>query len=143
MPEVTRKQIVEAARSYIGVPYVAGGQDRSGVNCAGLLIAVGRDLGLSELEFEGRANFSKDLSLDGLFSLHMDKLPDWRDAREADVVSIAYENDPEHCVIVTKVDWSGIYGVHARRKYGVIEHRFYGRLLTGATAGYRVRGKVD
>lgn len=41
------ERIVGAARSYLRVPWKHQGEDRAGMDCVGLLIAVARDLGLA------------------------------------------------------------------------------------------------
>ncbi|GAB2518199.1 C40 family peptidase [Paramicrobacterium agarici] len=43
---VTGTDIVEQAKSYLGVPYVFGGEDRSGIDCSGLVQRVLADLGI-------------------------------------------------------------------------------------------------
>jgi len=42
----TGQDIVEAAKKYIGVPYVFGGEDASGMDCSGLVQKVLADLGI-------------------------------------------------------------------------------------------------
>lgn len=42
----TRQQVVDAARSYIGVNFRMYGRDRTGLDCVGLLYCVGKDLGI-------------------------------------------------------------------------------------------------
>jgi len=39
-PSITRQDVVDEARTWIGVPWVHGGRARSGVDCAGLLHVV-------------------------------------------------------------------------------------------------------
>lgn len=39
--------VVEAAKKYLGVPYVFGGEDRTGMDCSGLVQTVFKDLGVS------------------------------------------------------------------------------------------------
>lgn len=43
---VTGNAIVEAAKKYLGVPYVFGGEDASGMDCSGLVQRVLADLGI-------------------------------------------------------------------------------------------------
>lgn len=42
----TRAQIVEAARSYLGIRFRHQGRDKSGLDCVGLLVLISRDCGL-------------------------------------------------------------------------------------------------
>lgn len=44
--EVTGDDVVAQAKSYLGVPYVFGGEDRSGMDCSGLVQRVFADLGI-------------------------------------------------------------------------------------------------
>lgn len=43
---ILREDIVTVARSYLGVPFKKGGRDRQGIDCVGLLVLVGREVGL-------------------------------------------------------------------------------------------------
>lgn len=43
---IDRLDIVRAARSYIGTYFKKGGRDRQGIDCVGLLILVGGELGI-------------------------------------------------------------------------------------------------
>lgn len=44
--EVTGQAVTDAAMKYIGVPYVFGGEDASGMDCSGLVQRVYADLGI-------------------------------------------------------------------------------------------------
>lgn len=46
MPDITRTEIIDQARSYLGVRFSRSGRSRTGIDCVGLLTMVGRDLGL-------------------------------------------------------------------------------------------------
>lgn len=48
---VTRNDIVEEARTWIGTRWRHQGRTREGVDCAGLVIMVGKDLGLTEYDY--------------------------------------------------------------------------------------------
>lgn len=48
-----RERVIETARSYLGVPFRHQGRTReSGIDCAGLLLCVGRELGYLPPEFD-------------------------------------------------------------------------------------------
>jgi cell wall-associated NlpC family hydrolase len=42
--------IIAAARSWLGVPWRHQGRTRQGVDCAGLVVLVGRGLGLDDYD---------------------------------------------------------------------------------------------
>ena len=47
------ERVVETARSYLGIPFRHQGRTReAGIDCAGLILCVGRDLGYLEIEFD-------------------------------------------------------------------------------------------
>lgn len=46
-----REELVQAARSYVGVPFRHRGRDRQGIDCGGLIIAALRDLGYTPPDF--------------------------------------------------------------------------------------------
>ena len=43
---VDRNELIRIARTWIGVPFLHRGRSREGIDCGGLLIAVGREIGL-------------------------------------------------------------------------------------------------
>lgn len=43
---VTREQVIECARSWIGTPWRHQGRNRSGIDCGGLIIEVAKELGI-------------------------------------------------------------------------------------------------
>ncbi len=45
-----RRQIVEAAREYINVPWQHQGRNKFGIDCVGLLVLVAKDIGLNPLD---------------------------------------------------------------------------------------------
>lgn len=46
----TRAEFVEAARSYLQIPFEHQGRSRSGVDCLGLLVCIARDLGIDVVD---------------------------------------------------------------------------------------------
>lgn len=53
---IQRQQVVDAAKGYVGTRYAHYGRDRRGLDCVGLLIAVGRDLGV---EIKDRTDYNR------------------------------------------------------------------------------------
>lgn len=51
MISFTREQVVNAARTYLGVKFRMYGRDRTGLDCVGLLYCVASDLGFSPENF--------------------------------------------------------------------------------------------
>jgi len=87
MPKWKRIDVAAAADKYINVPFRHKGRSRKGVDCLGLLILVGHDIGYLD-----KANITYDYSEqpDGLFlreELH--KFFDYITAKQAGVGDIA------------------------------------------------------
>ncbi len=97
---ITRTQIVETARSYLGVRFSRSGRDRNrGIDCVGLLTLVGRDLGLDikdiiNYDFEPRP----DQFLETIRS-QTDPVP-MNAFREGNVVLLRQSIFPMHCGII-------------------------------------------
>ena len=47
---VSADRLVAQARSYLGVPWRHQGRTRAGIDCAGLVVLVARDLGLTDYD---------------------------------------------------------------------------------------------
>lgn len=52
---VSRAEVVAAARRWVGVPWLHQGRNRHGVDCAGLLLVVGWEMGLVPRSWDRRA----------------------------------------------------------------------------------------
>lgn len=152
---ITRAQIVEAARSFApdkasgrpGVPYKAGGSDRSGLSCAGLLVAVARDVGYLDEEIPGFSSFNEAEPLRKWFGMYLDEIP-LAELKPGDIVSMEFgEQGEQHCAfLVTPLSERGIkysYFIHSLRTRGVVESRLHGPYLAGVKAAFRMRGIID
>lgn len=112
----TRQQIIDAARSYRGVRYHHQGRGRAGIDCAGLLVCVARDVGIAadgDQVGYSRTPDGKSLksALDG-FGVPVEAY------QPGDFLLMRFDSQPQHIAIVTDVGIIHSY-LSARR---VVEH---------------------
>ena len=110
----TRSDVVKFARSYVGTRWAHCGRSRSGLDCVGLLVCVGRDLGLEIEDLTGykRTPDSK------VFLEHIRKqsVPGNRERiRPGSIILLKQVFYPCHCGIATFID-ARPYIVHAALK---------------------------
>lgn len=97
---VTRADIVDEARSWLGTPYRHQGRLKGvSVDCAGLLVCVARALGLPALDMTGYARRPDGTLRD---FVHGQTDPVAPGAQQAgDIVIFHWNNDPVHLGILT------------------------------------------
>lgn len=150
---VTPRQLIDQARSYLGTPYRNQGRDRMGLDCGGLLLVVGRDLGLTELEHLGYSNSPDGETFERLLEENTDRLERKEDARPGDILAMDYGDGIQHTAIVTETE-PRLKVIHAKRPIGraragttgaagsrgVIEQYLHGYDMRGWVRSYRIRG---
>lgn len=144
MPEITRQQIEDSARKLIGAPWVHQGRDPvAGVDCLGVLILVGHDVGyLNDFHYDVYVREPDGETLLSELRKELDEIP-VDDAREGDILvfRMAGERVPRHVGII----------VRGLREYGLIHSlsettvkedplRRWNKYRTNA---FRFRGLVD
>lgn len=119
---VTRTQIVEKAREYLGTPFRHQGRAKGrGVDCAGLLICVARDLGVRDPAWD--VSHYGHLPNGGQLQDHMARNMQaiaLSDSDAGDVLLMSFGNEPQHIAIKTSKDYI-IHSYAQVRK--VVEHR--------------------
>ena len=123
---ITRANVVNCARAWVGTRFHHQARERNvGVDCIGLVIGVGRDLGLVSEDFDvppyGR--LPNGVSLMEAAHLHM--TPVTREAMQpGDVVVVSFDAHPQHFCILAPYRHGGLAIIHAAAKQGrVIETR--------------------
>lgn len=115
---IRRADVVAAARAWLGTPFRHQGRLRGrGCDCAGLLIGVAHDLGLSDFDFTAYGHLPHADTLRRLCDAHMRPIP-IADARPGDVLLMRWVDEPQHLAIVT--DIGVIHAYASARK--VTEH---------------------
>lgn len=83
---ITRLQVIETARSFSGVRFRHQGRDRNGVDCVGLLVAVGRILDYPDiLDMEGYRRTPSPSVMRSFLEANMDEIA-FADALPGDAV---------------------------------------------------------
>lgn len=113
---VARADIVEAARTYLGVPWIHQGRSRAGLDCAGLIVRVAQDLGLSDFDVGGYSRQPDGATL----RRHLQHAAVRVLAHElGDILLIRFVRYPQHLAIRTERGMIHTYAQAGR----VVEHR--------------------
>lgn len=142
----TRKQIIENALSYVGLPFVHQGRSKeTGVDCVGLLVCMGKELDYEHLiDAEAYRRIPSADVIRNILNANCDEIP-LDEMKEGDIflmrlggrkprhAAVLYY-DPRYkgapCLIHATV---GGVRVEAKRRYDD----------TWFVAGFRVRGVID
>ena len=152
---ITRERFVATARKYIGVKFSHQGRTPEfGMDCGGLILVVARELGLSELEYLGYADFPNNGKFEQLLTEHADylnyesKYPHRFDGTEfqpGDLLAFDYNNGEgiRHIGVVTGWDGKRYWIIDAQPKYGISEHPLAHPFSAATISAFAVCGLVD
>ena len=118
---MTPQEIIATARTWLGVPFLHQGRTRQGVDCGGLLVAIGEEAGAAIIH-PGTYSMSPDPDLVlGALVANCSQVP-VAQARPGDVLLMSFAGEPRHVGLLTD---AGL--LHAWAKPGkVVEHRMDG-----------------
>ncbi len=112
---ISRARIVEAARSYLGTPFVHQGRVRDvGIDCAGLVIEVARELEIRSVEITGYGREPDEEQFRRLLRQYMTPIG-WDQVEVGDVLTFAFIRE-QHLAIVSEREPMSI--VHAYEAAG-------------------------
>ena len=96
-----QNDIVTAARNYLGTPFHHQARVKGvGIDCAGLLVCVARDLGLQHYDVQGYSRVPSGAE----FERHLDANLDKISAIEPGcILLMAFDSDPQHVAIATSL----------------------------------------
>jgi cell wall-associated NlpC family hydrolase len=123
-------RIVEVARSYLGTPFAHQGRlPGVGLDCAGVVIAIARELGVVAPDFDitGYGRTPDGVSLMGWCRQYMTEVPR-SEMRPGDVLCVAWETIPHHLCVLGDYRHGGLSIIHSIDQRGkvrgsVVEHR--------------------
>lgn len=130
------EQIVTAARAYLNAPWKHQGRSAQGIDCAGLIIAVARDLDLSEFDTRDYSRQAMDESMLDLCREHLEQVP--RDGAMPGDVAVLRFGSNRHIGIFGDYPHGGLSLIHAYSHHPrrVVEHRFHAEWLQAVQASW-------
>jgi cell wall-associated NlpC family hydrolase len=130
---ITRDAIVMAARSYLSTRYHHQGRNRAGMDCAGLIVCVARDLGVDVGDVAGYARVPDGESLRQAVESQAQRVAVYK---PGDILLMRFDGDPQHLAIVT--DRGMIHSYAQARK--VVEHSIDVTWARRVVAAYQFPG---
>lgn len=134
----SRTEIVERARLYLETPFEHQGRLLGvGVDCAGLVIKVAHDLGLSAFDIDGYSDQPDEATFRATLREQMDPIL-LRELQPGDVITFHFGKE-RHMGIVSAVE--PVRLIHAWSKVGkVAEHPVDPAMWLRVRGAYRYRG---
>ena len=116
---ITPDALIQEARTWVGVPFLHQGRSREGVDCVGLVIVVGRALGILPRDFE-RTAYGRVPHAGKLLQEIAAHCVSTATACPGSLLVLRWQGDPHHIAICT-----GANLIHANARVGrVVEHGY-------------------
>lgn len=145
---ITREQVVAAARTLLGIPWVHQGLDPEfGLDCRGVLLCTGKLIGYEPKEY--RATYRRRSPAEELRAALDDEMDEIGidDVRDADVVLIKFPRDTEarHVGIIATGEYEQtiIHGYEPKQGGGRVVEEPFRRWKPYVVTPYRWRGIAD
>lgn len=133
--------VVHVARQWLDVPFKHRGRDRRGLDCAGLIIVVAKELGLAErVGFKDELIYARQPTT-GYMQDQARKylqLVRTREPRVGDILHFAFSTLPQHMAIYTESN-TIIHAYDSGRRR-VMEVTYTGKWPKALSSIYRFRG---
>lgn len=146
---ITRAQVVAAARSYLGTPYLHQGRvggARGGIDCVGLGVCTAWDLGIKPRTWNitGYRRLPDGHSLMRHLREHMAAEVPLEALQPGDLPVLAYDRFPHHVGIVGDYAGGGLSLIHAAAVAGrVVEQRLVLDAQLRFVTAFRFVGVID
>lgn len=132
----TADMVVETARTYLGTPFRHQGRIKGlGVDCAGLIVGVAKELELSAFDSKDYGRVPSADKLREVLEQEMVAIQ-ISEAKAGDVYLMSFDAEPQHLAIIT--DYGIIHSYSAAKK--VVEHRIDDNWKRKIRGAYRFKG---
>lgn len=139
---VKRSEIVKAAKSFLGQKWVHQGRNRTGLDCAGLIVLVGRDCDLLPSGFQDFTNYQRrpdGVKFKQLFDKYADEIP-FIQVQDGDIAIFGEGRYGYHCGILYKEN-DTLYIIHSYCERGkVVKEPFTDKWRKVLKHTYKYRG---
>lgn len=116
---VTRAEVVAAGRAWLGTPFHHQGRLRGvGVDCAGVIIGIAKELKLSTFDVTGYGHRPDGREMESLCHSHM-RCGVITKKQPGDVLLLEVDKQPQHLALATDIGMLHAYAPLRR----VVEHR--------------------
>lgn len=131
---MTGAEIVTATRGWVGVRWLHQGRSRAGIDCAGLVIKVAHDLGMSDFDAFDYARHASDETMLAVCREHLVEI-EKSEAGPGDVAVMRFGCN-RHIGIFGDYLHGGLTLIHAYSQHPrrVVEHRFTDEWLRSVDA---------
>lgn len=143
VPAAVAAQALTEARTYLGVPYLYGGESRAGVDCSGLVVASYRT-SLPSLSFrQPDGSTTNDAGADVMYRYNSDPIP-LSSAQAGDLLFMATDFGPtvDHVALFESMQGNVITYVHASATAGQVVETTRSTVDAWWPAAFRGAGRL-
>lgn len=130
---MTKQDVINQARKYLGVRYKHQGRTEFGLDCLGLLVKVAHDLGISKADSNDYGRVPDGRKMMRQLEEHLDITTS---PEPGDILLFRFQGEPRHLAIKTDI---GMIHSYAEQKK-VVEHRMDEVWKSRLVRAYRIRG---
>lgn len=142
---MNRETVVSTARSWLGTPFVHQARlKHAGVDCVGLVIGVGKELGIIDPSFDviEYARIPDGIRLMAGAKANLIEVPH-AEMQVGDIVVVKFDKYPQHFGFLGDYRHGGFSIIHAASAYGkVVEQRLMFTKAMGFVAAFKLPGVI-
>lgn len=136
---MTADEVIEYARTWLGVPYQHQGRTRHGVDCLGLLVNMAQHFGVTDYDEAAYSSNPSGRHMRLMLDTYLHRDMYCQCPRKGDILHMAANSEPQHVAVVSQVTPLRI--IHATSEAGKVIEQRVDRLMRCKIRGvYRIPG---